>query len=391
MDVSTGQCRWDTHRHSRSGMRRRAQERSSEAHRFWDWISSTCGDQMGPASDRILPAEGRQAVDSSFEKAKSRFDMLRESPTADAHWALWVDYVGEPAQTFFSLHRTSKRDDAQKRLSALRRKLVSEQALRREQMGKFWETYGHLGDYSEQHLHARHRVMSLNWQLRRWTRQSAAARKTSLESDLHRALRNGRSHEVHRLTQLLGGSGIAVPKRLFFHLPGSCSGPRYYQHEETLRFVKQAPDDINWTIDQAEFDDLLALKKDSASGPDGIPYGVYRCAGGLGSKFLFRAYQAVLEGSNIPDCFAESRTVFIPKTSDTDDLGRIIRSPYALRPLTLCICDCKLFTSALCRGLHWYTMQCIHPSQRCIFSRQMTDNIFVWPTSRVLLKTQVSF
>ena len=119
-----------------------------------------------------------------------------------------------------------------------------------------------------------------------------------------------------------------------------------------------------------------ALKKDSAPGPDGIPYGVYRCAGGLGSKFLFRAYRAVLEGSTIPDCFAESRTVFIPKTSDTDDLGRIIRSTDALRPLTLCNCDCKLLTSAICRGLHWYTMRCIHPSQRCISSRQKTDNIF---------------
>ena len=31
------------------------------------------------------------------------------------------------------------------------------------------------------------------------------------------------------------------------------------------------------------------IKKDSAPGPDGIPYGVYRCAGGLGSKFLFHA------------------------------------------------------------------------------------------------------
>ena len=129
------------------------------------------------------------------------------------------------------------------------------------------------------------------------------------------------------------------------------------------------------TIDQAEFD-VLALKKDSAHGPDGIPYGVYRCAGGFGSKFLYRAYQAVLEGCTIPDCFAESRTVFIPKTSDTDDLGRILRPPYALRALTSCKCDCKLLTSAFCRGLHWYTMQCIHSSQRCIFSWQMTDNIF---------------
>ena len=153
-------------------------------------------------------------------------------------------------------------------------------------------------------------------------------------------------------------------------------GPRHHQHEDTLRYVQQAPDDIRWTTDQAEFDDLLALKKDSAPGPDGIPYGVYRCAGGLGSKFLFHAYKAVLEGSAIPDWFAESRTVIIPKTSDIDDLQRIIRSPDALRPLTLCNCDCKLLTSAFCRGLHRYTMRCIHPSQRCISSAQMTDNIF---------------
>ena len=111
------------------------------------------------------------------------------------------------------------------------------------------------------------------------------------------------------------------------------------------------------------------MKKDSTPGPDGNPYGVYRCAGGLSSKFLYRAYQAT-------DGFAESRTVFIPKTFDTDDLGRIIRSPDALRPLTLCNCDCKLLTSAICRGFHWYTMRCTHSSQRCISSRQMTDNIF---------------
>ena len=69
--------------------------------------------------------------------------------------------------------------------------------------------------------------------------------------------------------------------------------------------------------------------------------------------------------------FAESRTVFIFKTSVIDDSGRIIRSLDAFRPLTLCNCYCKLL-----RGFHWYTMRCIHPSQRCISSRQMTDNFF---------------
>ena len=77
--------------------------------------------------------------------------------------------------------------------------------------------------------------------------------------------------------------------------PARVEGPRHHQHEEILRYVQQAPDDIRWIIDKTEFDDLLALKKDSAPGPDGIPYGAYRCAGDLGSQFLFNAYRALLK------------------------------------------------------------------------------------------------
>ena len=112
---------------------------------------------------------------------------------------------------------------------------------------------------------------------------------------------------------------------------------------------------------ETEFDDVFAMKKDSAPGPDGIPYGAYRCAGGLGSQFVNNAYRALWEGGAVPDHFAESRTVFIPKPSDIDDNGRIIRSPDALRPLTWCNCDRKLLTSAISRGLHRYTMRCILP------------------------------
>ena len=66
-------------------------------------------------------------------------------------------------------------------------------------------------------------------------------------------------------------------------------------------------------LDQVEFDELLALKKDLALGPDGILYGGYRCAGGLGSKFFFHACRAVLEQNAIPDCFSECWTVLILK------------------------------------------------------------------------------
>ena len=77
----------------------------------------------------------------------------------------------------------------------------------------------------------------------------------------------------------------------------------------------------------------MAAKKDSAPGPDGISIESSAGAGGLGSQFLFNAYKHVLEGDSIPARFAESRTVFIPMSSDVDNNGRIVRSPEALRPV----------------------------------------------------------
>ena len=151
------------------------------------------------------------------------------------------------------------------------------------------------------------------------------------------------------------------------HFPSTCGRTRdIIITKKFLRYVQKAPDDIRWTVDKTEFDDLIALQKDSAPDPDGIPYGAYRSAGNLGSQFLFHAYRALLEGGTVPELFAESRTVFILKTSDIDDNGRIIRSPDSLRLLTLCNFDCKLLTSAICRGLHWYTVRCIHPEMHLL-------------------------
>ena len=61
------------------------------------------------------------------------------------------------------------------------------------------------------------------------------------------------------------------------------------------------------------------------------------------AQFLYRAYKHVIEGGPLPALFAVSRTVFLPKSSDVDNNGRIVRSPEASRPMTLCNCDCKIF------------------------------------------------
>ena len=59
-------------------------------------------------------------------------------------------------------------------------------------------------------------------------------------------------------------------------------GPRHHQHEDILRFVQQAPDDICCAFHKTEFDELFALKKDLAPGTDGIPFVAFWCAGDLG-------------------------------------------------------------------------------------------------------------
>ena len=84
---------------------------------------------------------------------------------------------------------------------------------------------------------------------------------------------------------------------------------------------------------------------------------------------LFKACEALVAMGSPPKGFAASRTVVIPKSCEVDDLGSIVRFPSALRPLTLCNCDCKVKTTATKHGLHRDSVDCIHPALRCISGR----------------------
>ena len=91
-----------------------------------------------------------------------------------------------------------------------------------------------------------------------------------------------------------------------------------------------------------------------------------------------------------PKVFGVSRTVFIPKSTKVDTRGLITRSPNTLRPLTLRNCDCKVIFAAMCFVLPRFSIECIHPSQRCVTQRIMTDNIFEIETAAVALRTRYS-
>ena len=133
-------------------------------------------------------------------------------------------------------------------------------------------------------------------------------------------------------------------------LQARIEGERHHCHETI--FVQTALDDIRWETDRNEFDELMATKKRARSGPRWDSTWPLQMCEAWVLSFSTTRTKHVLEGVAISSLFAESRTVFNPKFSDIDNNGRIVLSPEALRPLTLC-------------------SLCIHPSQRRISSRQI--------------------
>ena len=110
------------------------------------------------------------------------------------------------------------------------------------------------------------------------TRESLA----ELEAEIKKNFLGHRRRKTMRWPDAELDNVPGVPKKLVLCLTifqARVEGPRHHQYENILRYVQRAPDDIRWTMDRTEFDGLIALKKDSAPGPDGIPYGAYKCAG----------------------------------------------------------------------------------------------------------------
>ena len=155
-------------------------------------------------------------------------------------------------------------------------------------------------------------------------------------------------------------------------------GERHHLNQTILRYVQKAPDDIRWEIDRDEFHELMATKEESAPGPDGIPKSLNRCGGGLGSQFLYKAYKHVIEGGPCSGAVCREQNCFHYQILRCRHQWTYceIAGGEGPRPLTLCDCDCKILTTAICQGFQWHTMRCLHPFQRCISSRKMTDNIF---------------
>ena len=103
-----------------------------------------------------------------------------------------------------------------------------------------------------------------------------------------------------------------------------------------LHHVQLALDDIAREVHREEFERLLVNKRVSAADLDGLP--IQRMSDALAG--LDGAYQHLLHMGNLSEGIAASKNVFITKAKNVAANGRLIRPPDALRPRTLCTCDC---------------------------------------------------
>ena len=119
-----------------------------------------------------------------------------------------------------------------------------------------------------------------------------------------------------------------------------------------------------------ELYEALSTCKDSAPGPDGIPYSVYKKYWSLTGQIILEAWKYSLEVGKLPPSHLESAITLLPKEGkDTKDIKN-------WRPITLSNCDSKIITKALAIKTSKVLESIIDPSQTAyVPGRSITDNL----------------
>jgi hypothetical protein len=117
---------------------------------------------------------------------------------------------------------------------------------------------------------------------------------------------------------------------------------------------------------------LSALKscKDSAPGPDGIPYSVYKKLWGTVGDYVHKAWLHSMKTNTLPASHVESVITLLPKD------GKNLKDIKNWRPITLSNCDAKIITKALAMRMANVLNDIIDPSQTAyVPGRSVIDNI----------------
>jgi hypothetical protein len=143
-----------------------------------------------------------------------------------------------------------------------------------------------------------------------------------------------------------------------------------------MPFTQAVPQGIRWVADKEGFFEVMAKPRDSAPGPDGIPFGAWRAAGPKLFDVMFNAFSSFMQGAPLPEGFNECNLAFIPKGEDPNDAHLVARTPNTTRPISLSNTDSKYFALALNRPLAEAAKVTVHPRQRgFVQGRSLIDNI----------------
>jgi len=143
-----------------------------------------------------------------------------------------------------------------------------------------------------------------------------------------------------------------------------------------MQFTQAVPPGLLWTIDREGFHEVMAKPRDSAPGPDGIPFGAWRAAGPAFFDIMFAAFSSFMSGACLPEGFNDCNLAFIPKGDDPHDALLVARTPATTRPISLSNTDNKYFALALDRPLAEAATVTVHPRQRgFVHGRSLIDNV----------------
>jgi hypothetical protein len=142
----------------------------------------------------------------------------------------------------------------------------------------------------------------------------------------------------------------------------------FYKHcpklsEENTKYM-----DKNLTM--AELHRALLTCKDSAPGPDGIPYVIYKKFWNITGPIIINAWEHSLVTNKLTLSHSESAITLLPKDGkDTQDIKN-------WRPITLSNCDSKIITKALAMKISKTLDSIIDPSQTAyVPGRAVSDNL----------------
>jgi exonuclease III len=143
-------------------------------------------------------------------------------------------------------------------------------------------------------------------------------------------------------------------------------------YENVTKVNAEIAERVTLPLSKDEIYETLLTCKDSAPGPDGIPYSYYKQYWSLFGDTLAQSWSEALQTGTLPESHNNSILRLLPKIGkDTNKLTN-------WRPITLSNCDHKLITKCLAKRLTSTLGSYLHPNQTAYLpGKQIQDNLRV--------------